>query len=303
MAAIICSLQSTWKILWRMILFYLTWAIFLAVFFVPFGLGFTKWYHASPIEARLYSDIITVVTILAATWVMTRFIDHRPFLTIGLAFNRVFRDFLIGAAIGCTWLGASVGIIWAFGWASPIPTSGFSGPVLAGSTIAMFFNVFAQEVLLCGFIFQTIRSRSNIVIAISVSAALFAGYHAGAFKGEWLPVINVFTAGILFCLSYILTDNLWLPIAIHFLWDVLLGPVLGLTESGKSDLGGGWRMFSLHGPSLFTGGTFGMEGGLVVTITTVFFLIIICFFQRRKIRRLFLKCAQSSIDIDYRHTI
>ncbi|MGD1007901.1 MAG: type II CAAX endopeptidase family protein [Ignavibacteriaceae bacterium] len=290
MAVIISSLQSTWKILWRTILFFLTWGLLLAIFFVPFGSELTKWYQAYPIEARLYGDITSAITIMAATWVMTRFIDRRPFLTIGLAFNYVFRDFLIGAAIGCTWLGASVGIIWAFGWASPISPSGFSRSVLTGSAIAMFFNVLAQELLLCGFIFQTIRSRSNVIIAMLVSAALFAGYHAGAFKGEWLPAINVFTAGLLFCLAYILTGNLWFPIAIHFLWDVLLGPVLGLTESGKNDLGGGWKMFTLHGPPLFTGGGFGLEGGLVVTLTTVIILIIICFFQRHKILKLLRGC-------------
>jgi membrane protease YdiL (CAAX protease family) len=268
------------------ILFFLIWALLLAPFFLLPGLDFTKWLKTSPVQARLYADITSAVTILAVTWLMIRFIDRRPFSTIGFAFDHIYRDFLIGIAVGSAWLWVSVGIVWAFGYALPVSPVGFSWGILAGSAISMLFNVAAQEVLLCGFIFQTIRNRSNVLIALLVSAALFAVYHAGAFKGDWLPVVNIFIAGLFFCLAYIITGNLWFPIAIHFSWDVLLGPVLGLTESGKSDLGGGWKMFSINGPNLFTGGSFGLEGGLVVTITLVVSIVLICFFQRQKIREL-----------------
>lgn len=147
----------------------------------------------------------------------------------------------------------------------------------------MVFNVLTQELLLCGFIFQTIRRQSNNVIAMALSAILFAGYHAGAFKGEWLPVVNVFAAGLLFSLAYITTGNLWLPISIHFVWNLLLGPVLGLTESGKSDLGSGWKMFVVKGPPIFTGGAFGLEGGLVVTLTVLVCIVLLYFIKRQKL--------------------
>lgn len=240
-------------------------------------------------EARLYSDIACAVTILVATWFITRFIDHRPFLTIGFASGHILKDSLVGLAVGSIWLGASIGTAWLLGWASPVAPVGFVWPVLAGSAIAMLFNVLTQELLLCGFIFQTIRRQSNAAIAMVVSAILFASLHAGAFKGEWLPVVNVFAAGLLFCLAYIITGNLWFPISIHFAWDVLLGPVLGLTESGISNLGGGWKIFVINGPQLFTGGTFGLEGGFIVTFTVFFSIVLMYLFQRQKIRTLFCK--------------
>jgi uncharacterized protein len=147
----------------------------------------------------------------------------------------------------------------------------------------MLFNVFTQELILCGFIFQTIRSKSNVITAMIVSSILFSSLHAGAFKGEWLPVVNVFAAGLLFCLAYIITGNLWFPVSIHFSWDVLLGPVFGLTESGIRDLGGGWKMFIVKGPQLFTGGAFGLEGGFIVTLTVFIALILMYLFQRKNI--------------------
>ena len=286
MSSIISGLYSIWRILWRSGLFILIWGFLLAPCFMPFVSGLAQWEKTSPIEARLYADIACAITILAATWFMTRFIDHRPFLTIGLAFDHIMRDSLFGVAVGSIWLGVSVGAARLLGWASFIVPIGFAWPILVGAAIAMLFNVLTQELLLCGFIFQTIRRQSNIVIAIVVSSILFVSLHAGAFKGEWLPVVNVFAAGLLFCLAYIITGNLWFPISIHFAWDVLLGPVLGLTESGKSNLGGGWKMFVVNGPPLFTGGTFGLEGGFIVTLTVFVGIVLMYLFQRQKIRTL-----------------
>jgi membrane protease YdiL (CAAX protease family) len=256
----------------------------MAVFFVPFGTKFAIWEKTYPIETRLYMDIASALTILTATWSMTRFIDHRPLKTIGLAFDHIFRDFLMGLAVGGAWLGASIVIVWAFGWATPLMPIGFSWTILAGASVAMLFNVFAQEMILCGFVFQTIRSRSNVVTAIIVSSVLFSILHVGAFKGEWLPAINVFVAGVLFCLAYVSTGNLWFPISIHFAWDVLIGPVLGLSESGIRNAGGNWKMVVINGPQLFIGGAFGLEGGFIVTLTAFITILLMVLYKRQKIK-------------------
>jgi membrane protease YdiL (CAAX protease family) len=286
MSNISLGLLAAWRILWRSGLFLIIWGFLIGPFIIPFSSELAKWEHTSPMEAQSYFDIVCVTTILAATWFMTGFIDHRPFLTIGLAFDHIVRDFLVGLAIGSIWLGVSVGTAWLLGWASPKAPIGFTWPVLAGAAIAMLFNVLTQELLLCGFIFQTIRRQSDVATAMIVSAILFASLHAGACNGVWLPAINVFAAGLLFCLAYIITGNLWLPISIHFAWDVLLGPVLGLTESGISNLGGGWKMFVVNGPSVFTGGTFGLEGGFIVTVTVSISIASMYLLQRQKIRAL-----------------
>jgi uncharacterized protein len=76
-------------------------------------------------------------------------------------------------------------------------------------------------------------------------------------------------------MAFIKSGNLWFPISIHFAWDVLLGPLLGLTESGKTDLGAGWKILNINGPKLYTGGHFGLEGGLIVTITGLSVLILL----------------------------
>ena len=113
------------------------------------------------------------------------------------------------------------------------------------------------------------ESESGSILAIILSAVVFTLLHFGAIKGAVVPAVNLFAAGILLGIAYAVTKNLWLPITLHFGWNFLQGPVLGLTVSGQS-LDSGWRVFRLEGPPMFTGGAFGLEGGLVATATTVF---------------------------------
>lgn len=282
MTRILLILKSTWKIVWRLGLFFIGWGLLLAAFFLPYGPKLATLVKTYPIEAQLYTNIASAMTILIITWLATRFIDHRSFKTIGFTFDHIFRDLQAGFVLGVAWLSVSVGTALILGWAFLKLPIGFAWPVLIGAAIAMLFNVLTQELLLCGFIFQTIRDKSNVIIAIIVSSILFSGYHAGAFKGEWLLVVNVFGAGLLFCLAYVTTKNLWLPISLHFTWNVLLGPVLGLTESGKNNLGGNWKMVVVKGPQLITGGEFGLEGGLIVTITVFLMIFFIYHFLARR---------------------
>jgi uncharacterized protein len=262
------GLRSLWTILWRCGLFLMGWGLLAAVFFVPMGSSLIAWEKTDPLKVRFYADGAGLLTVLAATWLMTTFIDRRPFHTIGFASARMGRNLASGMGMGVLWLAASIGTAWAMGWASAVAPASISWPILLGSAIALAFNILTQQLLLCGYIFQTIRAKTDWGVAILVSAVLFSGYHAGAFHGAVLPAVNVFAAGLLFCMACRLAGNLWFPSAIHFAWNFLLGPVLGLDVSGSGRLGSGWKVFTLQGPDLFAGGAFGLEGGLIVTLTT-----------------------------------
>ena len=267
------AFQSIWAILWRSGLFFLTWGLLLAPFTVPLRPRLAEWERAFPHRVKLYGDLVGALAMLAASWLMIRLIDRRPFLTIGLRFTHLLRDLLLGLAVGSAWLAISVGSAWAAGWLLLQPNVAVAWSNLVGEAISVFFNVLTQQLLLCGYIFQTLQVRSNPVIALLTSALLFVSYHAGAFHGSWLPPVNVFAAGILFGLAYRSTGNLWFPIAIHFAWNYVLGPVLGLTVSGSNRLASGGQVFIPTGPALFIGGAFGLEGGLIVTLMTITVII------------------------------
>ncbi len=213
---------------------------------------------------------------------MTAFVDKRPFVTIGLAPGRFIRDLPSGLASGTAWLGVSLGVLIAAGWASPQNELTFSAAALLLAGVSVLFNVLTQQLLVFGYILQSIRAKAGLPIAVAVSALLFSALHVAAFDGALIPPINVLGAGLVFGLAYAVTGNLWLPIGIHFAWNMLLGPVLGLTVSGTGSLGLGWTAFEIAGPAAFTGGAFGIEGGLVVTVTTFLFAAILILLLARQ---------------------
>ncbi|MDP2886064.1 MAG: type II CAAX endopeptidase family protein [Ignavibacteria bacterium] len=266
--------HSSLTVIWKTGLFFLIWAALVAPLFAPMGTTLKEWESTSPLWARLYSDSAGLLTMIVATWIMLRYIDHRPLSSIGFAAKGILPHLPLGIGLGIAWLSVSVLIPWLAGWVFLQPTVTISWRVLLFAGIAIFFNVITQQLLLCGYIFHCIQAKSNVIVATVLSALLFMLYHVGAFHGAWLPAVNVFCAGFLFCIAYRYAGNLWFPIAIHFAWNFLLGTVLGLVVSGQSHLSGGWNILNLDGPALFTGGTFGLEGGLIVTFTTITGIIV-----------------------------
>jgi len=255
-------------VLGRLGLFVLIFAVLSGVAIVPLATLLSAWAESRPVQSQLYADVAAAVAITLTTWILVKLVDKRPFLTAGLHPKHVLRDLSSGLAIGVAWLCISVGILAAAGWASSQDQLVFSVAALLIAGVSVLFNVLTQQLLVFGYILQTIRAKAGLPAAVAVSALLFSAIHAAAFGGAWLPPINVLGAGLVFSLAYAITGNLWLPIGIHFGWNMLLGPVLGLTVSGTGSLGLGSTAFEIAGPKLFTGGSFGIEGGLIVTFTT-----------------------------------
>jgi len=267
-------LKRIWTILWKSAAFVILWAFLYAPFVTMFASRVERQFPSSPHILRLYFDATGALAILLAAWFMARFVDRRAFSTLGFAPTSLVRDALLGSAIGFIWLALSLALMWLLGWVTPQPAGNFSLSALAIPALAMLLNTVIQEVLARSYTFQVIRSQAGPGWAIFVSSVVFMLYHAGGLRGAWLPAFNVFCSGVLFAVAFYRSGNLWLPIAIHFAWNFLLGPVLGLAVSGQ-DLGNYWRLFTVQGPAIFTGGAFGIEGSLVVTLITVVCMIAI----------------------------
>src|SRR3990172_9165834 len=92
---------------------------------------------------------------------------------------------------------------------------------------------------------------------------------ASALSG--VALVNIALAGVAFALAMRISDSLWLPTAFHFVWNYLLGPVVGLPVSGLTEFSAG-AVAQVSGPPLWTGGAFGPEGGLAATLA----MIVVC---------------------------
>jgi len=124
-----------------------------------------------------------------------------------------------------------------------------------------------EEVLFRGFVFQRLASwsRAGSVILTSI---FFAVLHLGNAAVGPLALLNIFLAGLLLGTAFFVFRSLWFPIAIHWTWNAFSGPVLGHEVSGFQPAGS-LLTSEESGPALLTGGSFGVEGSIYMTVIEV----------------------------------
>lgn len=122
-----------------------------------------------------------------------------------------------------------------------------------------------EELLFRGYAFQKLH-RWHRGFALFVVALVFAALHMGNMAVSWLGLMNVFLGGLLLGLAYERYGRLWFPIGLHLAWNVTSGPILGHEVSGYDSMA---TVFVERGsgPNWLTGGDFGIEGSVWMTLT------------------------------------
>lgn len=235
------------------------------------------------------------LAVLAPLIVMARFVDKRPLTTIGFGPPRLF-DLLTGTIIGALIFAAPLAALLALGAAVFAPDLGaFAAEALALGLIVCFLNVITQEALVRSYMFQELWAKYGAWIATGVTTAIFLALHAGAIAQGQQGLIagaNILLASLMLSLAYVRTGQLWLAIGLHFGWNGLQGPVLGINVTG-ADLGfGHWRLFEFPGDPLLTGGAMGVEGGLVGLIGPLIGLAVVAFAFKQQAKPNFAATAQ-----------
>jgi membrane protease YdiL (CAAX protease family) len=99
-------------------------------------------------------------------------------------------------------------------------------------------------------------------------AAIFSLLHFMNPGFNVMAGINILLVGIVLCYMFLRTGSLWMPIGYHFMWNFAQGSFWGQSVSGGGVYGSVVQM-STQAPSILTGGEFGPESGLVVTVVCV----------------------------------
>lgn len=124
----------------------------------------------------------------------------------------------------------------------------------------------SEEVVMRGYLMNGLAPKWGVPLAMILNSGIFAALHLGNPGMSNLALFNLFLAGIFFSVIFYVTDNMWLTGALHSFWNFIMGMVFGVQVSGLQKLESIWNTDFVRGKELFTGGAFGFEGGLVVTI-------------------------------------
>lgn len=222
------------------------------------------------LNAALSLAVVAPVAYLAY-FAYVRIIEKRPlseFATRG-AVPELASGILVGAAL----FTITIGVLWGLGYYTITGENNWTAvePVFISAVISGLF----EEMLFRGIMFRIMEERLGSWLALLITALLFGLLHLANPNATLIAAVAIaLEAGVLLAAAYMFTRRLWLPIGIHFAWNLTQGGVFGVSISGNQ--AGGLLQGTLKGPVILTGGEFGAEASIIaviVCITTSFYLL------------------------------
>ncbi len=200
-----------------------------------------------------------------ATWLTVRVMERGEW-SIGFFVPpaRAVRELILGVAFAAAVVGVSDALIL---FASSLRHERGSGVAWLELAVVFVPAAVHEEIVFRGYLFQRIRSW-NRSVAIGLTSAVFALLHARNEGITAIALTNLVLAGVLLALAYERYRRLWFPIGIHLGWNVLSGPLLGYDVSGFASSTSLLRTIG-DAPTWLSGGTFGMEGSVIMTVVEI----------------------------------
>ena len=122
-----------------------------------------------------------------------------------------------------------------------------------------------EEIFFRGILFRWIEEWAGSWAALVVTAALFGVAHIMNPNATWFSSFAIAVeAGLLLGGAYMLTRSLWMPIGLHAAWNFFQGAIYDVPVSGIDEQG--LVQAKLSGPTLLSGGAFGLEASLIAVV-------------------------------------
>ncbi len=225
--------------------------------------GFNVWY-------LLFSETVVFLQVAAATFLMAKMIDRRPWDFYGLPLRRAFGSrFWIGGLIGFLALVVQVAVMRAGGWFQfgPAQLHGLAAIRMGFYWGLAFIAVsLLEEFLFRGYLQQTLARGMHFWPAAIVLSGVFGVLHISNDGENWIGAAGVSLFGMQFVFMLRRTGDLWLPIGAHTGWNWGQTFFFGVPNSGNV-AEGGLRTASFHGHWLLSGGTAGPEGSVFLFLS------------------------------------
>ncbi len=229
--------------------------------------------------------LVGFLPIYLLVWGWLRVFEHRPLWTIGMERKEWLSKYLRGALVGSVMISAAVGLPAMFGYIQlQGNSSGVSVATMGALILFMGWVVqgAAEEVLFRGFLLQIIGSRFGVIAGVLVTSILFALLHIFNASLGVIALINLMLFGVFAAFYTLWEGSLWGVFAVHSFWNWVQGNLFGMEVSGLPVRLEALIDLKEVGPDWFTGGAFGPEGGIAVTLLLLAGIAVLWLLESRK---------------------
>jgi membrane protease YdiL (CAAX protease family) len=212
-----------------------------------------------------------VVTVILSAWALRRVTGLDAWEVMFPLRPGWQRDLLFGLGLAAGVMGLLFAVERAAGW---LTIEGWrwqtqsTAAWLQTAWLALLANLLAaigEEAMFRGYLLTGLKRAWGRTIGLAVMAVLFGLPHllvTGAAETPWLLfTLLLALPGLMLGWAYLRSGDLWLPVGVHFAWNLVQGDLLNLTGAS-----GGTTLFGLltrqQGPAWFVGTSYGIEVGL-----------------------------------------
>jgi uncharacterized protein len=235
-------------------------ALFVALVFVG---GFLA--AMLPVEGTLRRSVLfTFSAGVLANAIPVRIFEGARLADFGLGWTReAGRNLLNGLACGAGAAVAVLAALLALGWAHFEAAPADSAGAALLSSALLVFGAAGEEMIFHGYAFQLLVRYLGAFATILPAGVVFGLAHFSNQGSTLLAVVNTILWGVLLGYACYRTGSLWMPIGMHFGWNVIL-PLAGANLSGFTIRAMGYALDTTPG-GFGGGGAYGPEGSLLTT--------------------------------------
>jgi membrane protease YdiL (CAAX protease family) len=227
-----------------------------------------RFWHGNERDALtvIVSESIAAAAVFFASWICTRFIEHKPLGAFGLARTGWERRLGIGILAGFLSLTLLVGLIDVFGGER------IGGLAIHGAAIWRYGGLWglafalvavSEELLTRGYLLFTLTQGIGFWPAAILLSAVFAAGHLHNPGEQMIGITAAGLIGVVLAWSLRWTGSLWWAMGFHAAWDWAETYFYGVPDSGTV-AEGHLLSLSARGAAWLSGGATGPEGSIIV---------------------------------------
>lgn len=200
---------------------------------------------------------------------INKFIYQQPIQSMGFYSNKLISKYLFGIITGMLIILIIYVINLLFGAMNSTLNPNIQWLTISWLIALFMIQGFTEEVIARGFLMNKLAKQIGIPLAIFINSLFFSILHFLNPNVSFFSLVNIFLAGIVFSLLFYWSDNIWFTGAVHSFWNLTLGVFIGNEVSGQRLPGTIFNSVSNKDLTLINGGSFGLEGGIVVTVISI----------------------------------
>lgn len=241
-------------------------AVFLIANIIQSLVAIPALFFVYSMDGLLVVNLFSTIVPILITFLFCFLLQKRKPRTIGFVKKNCVSEYLWGLLIGVVIFTLAVILCMVTG------TLTFNG-ISEGFNIGMFILFFlgfmvqgmSEEVLCRGYLMVSIARRSSLPVAILANSLFFAALHLMNDGITALAFLNLTLFGIFASVMFIRRGSIWMVGAVHSIWNFVQGNVFGIKVSGMN-IDCMLLESDITGMAVINGGSFGLEGGLAVTV-------------------------------------